>query len=294
MTHPARLNLIMLATIVGLVVLLYFKPQIQDVQQYPISSAVMEGVQTVRIIRQQKEMVLKRLDRRWYLIKPVQAQADENKIKEILEILAANSEQRFPAADLDRFGLDRPGVQLYFDDEYVGFGGFSPVTHQQYVMTNDHVYLIAPRYVLALPLSAGDLISPQLLAPNEVPIRLELNHLAVEFKNGNWNNIIQDPGKTLDAETIEHWVHLWQTAYARELTFEQQLSDDLVDVGDIKISLQNEQKIVLRILQSEAEVVFLRADDGIGYHFSVDVGRQLLDPYAIKLSQIVFQRAAKS
>lgn len=287
MTHPARLNLIMLVTIVGLLVLLYFKPQIQDVQQYPISSAPMEDVQTIRILRQQKEMVLKRLDRRWHLIKPIQAQADENKIKEILGILAANSDQRFPAADVDRFGLDRPSVQLYFDDEYVGFGGFSPVTHQQYVMTNDHVYLIAPRYVLALPLGASDLISPQLLTSNEMPVRLELNHLTVEFKNGNWSNVIQDSGKKLDAEMIEHWLYLWQTAYARELTFEQQLNDDLVEAGDIKISFKNEQKIVLRILQSETEVVFLRANDGIGYHFPVDVGRQLLDPYAVKLSQRV-------
>ncbi len=294
MTHPARLNLIMLATIVGLVVFLYFKPQIQSVKAYPILPAVMGDVQTVRIVRQQKEMVLERLDHRWYLIKPVQAQANEKKIKEILGILTATSDQRFPAADLGRFGLDRPGAQLYFDDEYVGFGGFAPVTQQQYVMTNDHVYLIAPRYILALPLSASELISPQLLASNEMPVRLELDHLAVEFKNGSWDNITQDPGKKLDAETIEHWVRLWQTAYARELTFEQQLSDDLVDVGDIKISLQNEQKIVLRILQSETEVVFLKADDGIGYHFPVDTGRQLLDPYVIKLSQVVFQRPAKS
>ncbi|WP_110341195.1 DUF4340 domain-containing protein [Nitrosomonas sp. Nm84] len=294
MTHPARLNLIMFATIVGLMVFLYSKPQIQGVQEYPISSAVMEDVQTVRIIRQQKEMILKRLDHRWYLIKPVQAQADEEKIKEILKILTATSDQRFPATDLGRFGLDRPGVQLYFDDEYVGFGGFAPVTQQQYVMTNDLVYLVAPRYVLALPLSASDLINPRLLASNEIPMRLELSHLSVEFKNGNWNSIIQDSGQTLDTKTIEHWVHLWQTAYARELTFEQQLSDDLVEVGDIKISLKNEQKIVLRILQSETEVVFLRADGGIGYHFPVDAGRQLLDPYAIKLSQAVSQWSTKS
>ncbi len=287
MTHHARLNLIMLATIVGVVVFLYFKPQIQDVQAYPVSSATVEAVQTLRIIRQQKEIVLKQQDHRWHLIKPVRARADEKKVKEILEVLTANSNQRFSATDLGRFGLDRPNVQLYFDSEYLGFGGFAPITNQQYVVTSEYVYSISPRYVLALPLSASDLISPQLLASNEIPVKLELNQLTVEFKNGNWSNIIQNSEKILDAEMIEHWAHLWQTAYARELTLEQKLDDDLVEVDYIKISLQDGQRIDLRVLQSKTEVVFLRVNDGIGYHFPIDVGRQLFDPYAIKLGQIV-------
>ncbi len=278
----------MLATIAGVMIFLYFKPQTQGIHEYPISSVAIETVQTVRIVRQQNEIVLKQLNHRWHLIKPVQARADEKKIKEILEILTINSNQRFPVADLGRFGLDRPHVQVYFDDEYFGFGGFTPITHQQYVMTNDDVYLISPRYALALPLRASDLTSPQLLASHEIPVSLELNHLTVVLKNRKWHSIIQNPEKALNEETLEYWAYLWQTAYARELTLEQELSDDLVDVGDIKISLHDGQKIALRILQSETEIVFLRTNEGIGYHFPIDVGRQLLDPsYAIKPSQIV-------
>lgn len=276
----------MLATIAGVVIFLYFKPHTQGVHEYPISSAAVEAVRVVHIIRQQKEIVLKQLDHRWQLIKPVQAWADEKKIKEVLEILTANSNQRFPVTDLGRFGLDRPHVQVYFDDEYFGFGGFAPITHQQYVMTNDDVYLISPRYALALPRSASDLICPQLLASHEIPVSLELNHLVVVLENGKWRSIIQNSEKALNAKTLEYWVRLWQTAYARKVALEQELSDDLVEVGDIKISLQDEQKIALKILQSETEIVFLRTNEGIGYYFPIDAGRQLLDPYAIKPSQI--------
>jgi hypothetical protein len=176
---------------------------------------------------------------------------------------------------------------VYFDDEYVGFGGFAPTTHQQYVMTNDYVYLISPRYALALPISASDLISARLLASDEVPVSLELNHLMIAFKNGKWHSIIQHPEKALNAETIEYWVHLWQTVYARGLTLEQKFGDDFVASGDIRIGLQGGREINLKILQNETEVVFLRTNEGIGYRFPKDMGQQLLDPYTIKSSQIV-------
>jgi hypothetical protein len=277
----------MFTTIVGVVIFLYFKPQIQGVHEYPISSAAAEAVRTVHIIRQQKEIVLKQLDHRWRLIKPVQAQADEKKVKEILEILTASSNQRFPLADLERFDLDRPHVQVYFDREYFGFGRFAPITHQQYVMTNDGVYLISPRYALALPLNASDLISQRLLASHEIPVSLELKHVTVALENGEWRNTIQNSEKILDAKTLEYWVHLWQTAQAKGLALEQELGDDLVAVGDIKIGLRNEQKIALEILQNETEIVFFRTNEGIGYYFSMDAGRQLLDPYAIKPNRIV-------
>ena len=287
MTHHARLNLIMFATIAGLMVFLYFRPQSQGVQEYSISSSSVEAVQSLRIIKQQQEIALKQLDNRWYLIEPVQAHADDKKVREILKILTATGNQRFPLADLGRFGLDQPSAQLYIDDEYFGFGGFAPTTHQQYVATGDHVYLISPRYMLALPSSTGDLISTQLLVPNEIPARFELNHLTVELQNENWHITMQRSDEALGEETIRHWVQLWQTVHAKKVTLGQALDSDFVEKDFIKISLQDGQEIHLKILQNEAEVIFLRVNDGIDYHFSVDVGQQLLDPRAIKSNQIV-------
>ncbi|MBA3756092.1 MAG: DUF4340 domain-containing protein [Nitrosomonas sp.] len=289
MTHHARLNLIMFATIAGLMAFIYFKPQSQGVQEYSISSGSVEAMQSLRIVRQQQEIALKRLDDRWYLMKPVQARADEKKVREILEILVATGHQRFPLADLERFGLDQPNVQLYIDDEYFGFGGFAPTTHQQYVATGDHVYLISPRYVLALPSSASDLISPELLASNEIPVRFELNHLTVELQNESWHVTTQHSGEALDKEAIKHWTQLWQATHAGAVTLGQEFGSDFVEKDFIKISLQDGQKINLKILQSETEIVFLRVDGGIGYHFSVDAGQQLLDPYATKTNQAVLE-----
>lgn len=287
MTHHARLNLIMFATVAGLVVFLYFRPQSQDISEYSISSRPVETVQNLRIIRQQKEIVLEQLDNRWRMIEPVQACADEKKIREILEILTASSHRRFPLTDLERFGLDQPNVRLYINDEYFGFGGFAPITYQQYVVTGDDIYLISSRYALTLPVSASDLINPGLLASHEIPVKFEMNRLIAEFRNGNWNSRVQDSDKALNGEAIEHWVRLWQTVLAKEITLNQELGADFTETDRIKISLQDEQEINLKVLQSESEIVLVRVNEGISYHFPVDTGRQLIDPYMLTINQIL-------
>ncbi|MDP1550672.1 MAG: DUF4340 domain-containing protein [Nitrosomonas sp.] len=287
MTHHARLNLVMFITIAGLAVFLYFRPQSLDIHKYPLSTSSIEAVQNLRIVRQQQEIALKQLDNHWYLVKPVQARADERKIAEILEILTVSSNQRLPLADLERFGLDQPNVRLYLNNEYFGFGGFAPTTHQQYVATGDQVYLISPRYVLALPSNASDLINPQLLASDEIPVKFELNHLTVEFQNENWHTAMQRSDEALDEATIKHWIQLWQTAHARELILEQALGADFVVKGFINIALQNGQEINLRILQNEFSLVLLRVNGGFGYQFPIDAGQQLVDPHRIKSNQIL-------
>jgi hypothetical protein len=277
----------MFFTIAGLAVFLYFRPQSPDIHKYPLSISPVEAVQSLRIVRQQQEIALQQLDNHWYLVKPVQARADERKIAEILEVLTVTSNQRLPLVDLGRFGLDQPNVRLYLNDEYFGFGGFAPTTNQQYVATSDQVYLISPRYVLALPSSASDLINPQLLASNEIPVKFELNHLTVEFQNGNWRATMQHSGEALDEDTIGNWIQLWQTVHARELILEQALGPDFVVKGFIKITLQNEQKINLRILQNEFSIVLLRVNDGFGYQIPIDAGQQLFDPHRIQSNQIL-------
>lgn len=288
MTHHARLNLIMLATIIALAVFLYVRPQSQDIQKYPIASGLTEAVQNLRIVGQRQEIMLKRLDNHWHLLEPVRVRADEKKIKKILEILTAYSSQRFPLTDLARFDLERPNVQLYVDDKYFGFGGFAPITNQQYVATNDYVYMISPHYALALPLNAADLINPQLLASDEIPVRFELNPLTVELQNQNWLTTMQPiNNEALDEEIIKHWIQLWQTVEATKLVLKHEIDSEFAETDRIKIILQDQREIDLGILRNEAAVIFLRVKEGVGYHFPLDVGRQLLDPYLIKISEIV-------
>ncbi|MCE7915762.1 MAG: DUF4340 domain-containing protein [Nitrosomonas sp. PRO4] len=286
MTHHARLNLIMLITIAGLLLFLYFKPQPESIQEFPIASNSIDSIQTIRIAKQQEEIVLQRQANHWYLVDPIHFRANERKVKEILKILLAKSNHRFPLQDLARFGLDRPNLHLYFDGDYFGFGGYAPITNQQYVLTSDYVYLVSPHYALSLPIKASSLISLQLLADDEIPVKFEFNHLVVEHSNGGWNGIIQNGDNPQDADA-EHWVQFWQTATAREVTLvkEQALTDDFVEINNLTIRLRDGQVINLKIMQNENEIVFSRTDTGISYHFAIGTRERLLAPSESKSAQ---------
>ncbi len=278
MTHHARLNLIMVATIGSLLLFLYFKPQSQGNPEYSIASNSAGTVQSVHIVRPQQEIMLKRLNDHWYLTTPLHARANEEKVRRILEILQAKSQQRFPLTDLGRFGLERPNVLLTIDDTQSGFGGFAPTTNQQYMAAGDHVHLIAPRYALALPGSINDLVDPKLLAPGEIPVKFELPHFAAEFHHPNWRVTLQRSDHAVTEAALKDWIRLWQTASAAELILLSQLDSDFVETGMLKIGLQDGRQIDLKILHNAVSIVLVRADEEIGYQFPLDTGRHLLDP----------------
>ncbi|HQV89157.1 MAG TPA: hypothetical protein PK714_08180, partial [Nitrosomonas sp.] len=62
MTYHARLNLIMVTTLIILVTFLYLRPQSQQPEEYSVSSGTVRSAQNIRIVRQEKEIVLKHLD----------------------------------------------------------------------------------------------------------------------------------------------------------------------------------------------------------------------------------------
>ena len=278
MTHHARLNLIMVATIGSLLLFLYFKPQSQGNPEYSIASNSAGTVQSVRIVRPQLEITLKRLNDHWYLTTPLHARASEEKIRKILEILQAKSQQRFPLTDLGRFGLERPNVLLTIDSSQFGFGGFAPTTNQQYVAAGDHVYLIAPRYALALPGSVNDLIDSKLLASGEIPVKFELPHFAAEFHHPHWRVTSQRPDQAVTDAALKDWIQLWQTASAAELIMVSQPGSDFVETGMVKIGLEDGRQIDLKIFHNAVSIALVRAGEETGCRFPLDTGRHLVDP----------------
>lgn len=281
MTHHARLNLIMTATIIVLIVFLYFRPQSSGNMEYPVANESAEAVRHLRIVKQQQEIVLKRQDNQWYLEKPVRIRADDEKVGKILEILQARSQQRFEKADLGRFGLEHPHAQLFIGNAHFDFGGFAPTTHQQYVAAGDYVYLLAPRYALALPRNAGDWVNPRLFVAGEIPVRFKLPHGEVALHDGHWRVTPQHAAEALNAATLKHWVQLWQSARAAELKMAAELDSGFAETGSVRIDLQDESEISLKVLQNQSSIVLLRVPEGIGYQFPLETGRQLLDPNAL-------------
>jgi len=292
MAYHARLNLIMLTTIVGLVIFLYIRPQSLEAQEYRISSLPAEAAQSIRILHKDTHMVLKKQENHWYLTEPINARADEKKVRQLLEILSAKSEHRFPLTDLDRFSLDKPNVKLSIDHESFGFGGLTPVTNQQYVATEESVFLISPRYAVMLPSQPVKIVSPALLAETEIPVSFELGDVSIKKHAEDWIINPENIEQPLSQEEINRWVELWQQAIASNLILDSEIlhiDDATLAQKEIKISLQNGQKIKFNVLQHGAELFLMRSDEAIGYVFSGNVGKSLLDPYYISNEPILFE-----
>ncbi|MEK6708068.1 MAG: DUF4340 domain-containing protein [Pseudomonadota bacterium] len=281
MTSRSLLNLVLFAAVVSLALWVYFKPKPQgDTQEYRVSLLLAENAQSIRVERQGMNIVLQKAGERWHLTQPLQARADEVKVGRILEMLAAASPRRFPATDLERFDLAPPAVRLRIDHESFGFGGLAPITNEQYVASGESVYLLAPRYAAALPRQPADLVSPRLLAENEIPVGFELENLKVVQQDGNWRITPEKPGLTLTQNELNHWVQSWQQAYATGITLSaNELNQATADKQAIKISLRDGKNVQLIIMQQQSELILLRVDAGIRYRFPAESGRRLLDPY---------------
>ena len=292
MTYHARLNLIMLTTIVGLVIFLYIRPQSHEVQEYRISSLSAEAARSIQILHKDTHMVLKKAENHWHLTEPINARADEKKVTQLLEILSAKSEHRFSLTDLDRFSLDKPNVRLSIDHESFDFGGLTPVTNQQYIATEESVFLISPRYAVMLPSQPIKIVSPTLLAETETPVSFELGDVSIKKQEEDWIISPENTEQLLSQAEINHWVELWQQVTASNLILDSEIlgiDDATLAEKEIKISLQSGQKIKFNVLQHGSELYLMRSDEAIRYVFSGNVGKSLLDPYYISNEPILFE-----
>lgn len=281
MTSRSLLNLTMLAAVASLAVWIYFKPKPQnDSQEYRVSSQAAENVQSLRIERQGVGIVLQKIGENWDLLEPIQGRADEIKVGQILEILTATSLRRFPAIDLERFDLLQPAAQLYIDKELFSFGGFVPITNEQYVANNGSIHLLAPRYATMLARQPIELLSPRLFSQGEIPIGFEFEKVKVMELDGGWRIAPEKPNASLTQNEFIHWVQSWQQAYAAGLSMDTEGPNQIGDGKQgIKITLRGGGGIQLTILQQQPELILLRVDTGIRYRFPGETGRRLLNPY---------------
>ncbi len=279
MTYHSQLNWIMLVTVIGLAIFLYLRPEIEALQEYKVSIHPIETVESIRIVRNEKAITLKHLDSYWRLVKPISARADESKVNQMLDILSANSNKSFPLTEQTHLGLDQPIVELYIDDVYFGFGGLAPTTNLQYLITDNNIYLVSPRYAIQLPVNPLELISPNLLASDEIPVRFEIGNVVVHQQDEVWNIVSSNPEKVLSQDELKNWVHKWHTVNAATVAYHARLDSSLMDEDEdnkIKINLQSGQEIIFKLRQNDTEMALLRVDEGISYHLPVDIGKHLL------------------
>lgn len=265
----------MFVTAVGLAVFLYIKPILQPETTFRISSLLKESVQLILISSQYGEIELEQREDGWFMTKPMQARVDKTKVERILDLLAATSEYRLPLDNFGRYGLSAPIVQLQMNHELFAFGQLAPVSNRQYIMTQAGVFLISPHHAALLMVSPTELIDRRLLNDDEIPQEFIWGNIHVKQAE-KWYILPEPVDIELSQDDIHQWVHSWRLAQASYLSKSENGSGDTKE--KLSIILQTGKQIHFSIVQREPELVLLRGDNLIQYHFLGQSENQLLSP----------------
>jgi len=278
--------------VVGLGVWLYYKPRAPEHETYALSGLKADQVTRIRLERRHAAessrsetsatqalrappagaIELEKGAEGWRLTAPFAARADAVQVDRLLSILESRSIARYAAADLARYGLHEPPVEITLADQTFGFGAANPITREQYVLTRGAVYAIALAQRPALPRDADALISRSLFASGESPVRFELPQFTAALADGSWS--FTPSAADLDANVRNAWVDAWRHAIALSAT----RHDDRAPQSNVLVQLKDGRTIALGILQVEPELVLLRPDEGVQYHFLSETGKKLLSP----------------
>ena len=251
------LNLALAALLLGLGLFAWFHSKTAPQPAYHLSAQAPATATRIVLSRPgQPELKLEKGPSGWQLTAPFTARADTPAVERLLTLLAATSARRFPADDPARFGLDQPMLRLAINNQEFIFGTQQPITGEQYVATGGSVYLVASRYLADALQPATVLASRHLFGHDEIPAGIEL----------------------AGAENAppKQWLQSWREAtslvtqpYAGTRPLEQ-----------IRVRLASGATLTMSILQREPELVLLRADEKLQYHFPAETGKRLLHPAA--------------
>ena len=266
-------NAVLLAAVVALAAFIHFKPAKDAAVEHPLSALKPAESRFIRIERAgARPIALDRKQDSWIITMPFAARADDFRVRQLLEILEARAANRLAAADLARFELVRPAVQVTVDGQSFGFGMVNPVTREQYVLTDGAVYAVSPRYGAALPAGAAEFASRQLFGTGEIPVRIGLKAFTVEQRDGKWR---QTPAASdLSQDDFVRWVDDWRRAAA--LRVEPHVKKQ--PLAEIRVQLKGGAELALGLLAREPELVLARPDEKLQYHFRADAAKRLLSP----------------
>ncbi|HET9701450.1 MAG TPA: DUF4340 domain-containing protein [Burkholderiales bacterium] len=269
------LNLVLFAAVVVLGAFAWLGGRQPAAATYPVSALDPATVASVRIERPgEPPVALERRGGAWRMTSPLSARAEPIQVRRLLGFLAATSDQRLPARDLERFELDRPVARITADGETFSFGSMNPIAGGQYVQAADWVYLVDSRRTAEALVPASRLLSPRLLAEEELPVGFELGEVSLRQTDGKWL-LEPAPGTQVSQDDLNRWVQEWRLALAQRVA---PLGAGAKPLSTLRVRLAGGTAVAIEVLAREPETVLARPDEKLEYRFPKVVGDRLLTP----------------
>ena len=267
------LNLVLFAVVAGLSLFIYLKPKPASHSEFPLSSQASNTIRQIKIEKKgQPAIELQKRGDAWFLATPFQGRGNIFKVDQLLDLLKATSKQRFEATHLERFELDKPLLTLTFNQQIFYFGTINPLSQEQYVSTGNAVYLLPTSYFSTALAQPSDFASKKILAEDEIPAGFIFDTLHLTRSNGNWVASPDKPG--LSQDRLNAFADHWREASA----LLSQPYDQSKPLEEFSLRLTTGKIIPIKILQRQPELILLRADENLQYHFPQETAASLLNP----------------
>ncbi|MDR2875055.1 MAG: DUF4340 domain-containing protein [Methylobacillus sp.] len=279
-------NLALLAVIAGLGIFLWLAPKKEEAapDAIKVSSIAPSAVNKIEIgFPAKNPVVFEKQDGHWRLVQPYSARADGESVGKLLDVLNADSVDKFDAADPARYGLDQPALRLKLDDREMLFGTTNPVNGRQYIAFENAVYLVATRFYDVAGTQVVEMLDKHLIAPGEEVVGFDFSHLeqweetglVIERDGANWK--VSIPTAKPTPGELDGWFgDGWKTLRANAV--EPYKPDPRQSYPYFEIILKDGKRIHVDKQLESPELVLARPDEGMAYHYAADLGFTLLNP----------------
>ena len=272
------LNLGLAVLVAALLAIAFYRPGAEPVAPVVTLTALnTDSIMRVRIQRtNQPDIILEKASGTWTLVAPRAARANEFRINELLRLATATSTSRFPApaAELSKYGLDKPVAQVWLNDTDIRFGSMHPIHAQHYVLVDGQVHLIASKYFYSVAAGPTDFFSHRLLEDRLKPAAFTLPGITLTQDNqGTWR--ISPANSELSSDRINAFVEEWR--HAQALSVAPYSGKPAHEHLRIRFTADSPLKeLELGILARQPELILYRKDEGLEYRFPQGVGMRLL------------------
>ena len=288
----SKLNVVLIFVVASLAALVYFRPgrRAPVIEQAPLLFP-MADVADIRVAQGAGPAYeIKRGTDGWKLGAPLGLPADAYLIKDVLgEIVSARSTRRYPlaAADLPKYGLDKPALRLWVNGTEYDFGATEPVENDHYVKDGNYVDLVGGLLYYRLDHDIYWWADKHLLPAASHITGLELPHATLmQDKGGKWQLYPAEPRVT--ADMLQRLVDDWQAAQAVGVTAVGKGKPN----GEVDISLAGRSEpLRFQILEDDVFFVLARPDLGLQYELDDSARYTLIKPIVVSAAPPVTRAA---
>jgi len=278
MNTRSVLNIVLLVGVVALGVFISMTPE-QDPGK-PVSrvggldapavnriSISREGLAYIRLHKQSDGM--------WRMLEPYTVAANETAINKLLELPDATSHAQFSAQgrELGSYGLAPEKASLEFNATRYLFGDIEHINKRRYVMHGSTIHLTTDLFYHQLRTAPEHFVSGKLIETGMTITALDLPGLILnQTAQGEWaaSGTQTENESSADAITslLDHWRHKQVTLVEPAA---QHSSTDIA-----RITFADNSVVEYAIVKTDTELLLVRDDLNLQYHFPVAQASHLL------------------